>query len=111
LLLAGHHPRLGFSAVLAFVVVWGATAPLSNQLVPILLVEAVGMRHFGTLIGISYLLYGLAMAAGPLVAGRIYDSTHGYGWAVNALAVVMALALVPTALIRRNPVVASKVAI
>lgn len=38
-----------------------------------------GMRNFGKIYGVMAALMVLASGMGPLVAGRVYDLTGGYG--------------------------------
>jgi MFS family permease len=103
LLFADPH-QLGLTPAVAFAILWGATAPLPTQLVPLLLADAVGLRHFGILMGTSSLLYGLAMAAGPLMVGSIYDATHSYSMGIKLCAICMALGVIPIALlVRKEP--------
>ncbi|HSB96455.1 MAG TPA: MFS transporter [Spongiibacteraceae bacterium] len=104
LTLNGLSPSLG--APLVFVVFWGATFSLSSQLAPLLLVDLLGARNFGVLIGISGFLSGLAGAVGPMGTALIYDTTKSYAPAFMVCALLMALAVVPALLM---PVTSRKV--
>lgn len=100
-LLAAGDPALGTAAVVAFVVVWGTTFNLANQLSPTLLLEAMGPANFGSLLGIGNLLAGLASAFGPQGVGYLVDATHAYTWPLLACAALMAAALLPLGLLHR----------
>ena len=50
--------------------------------------EAFGMRHFGTIMGMVNTVSVVSFGVGPLVAGFSYDATGSYG---AALAIVAAL--------------------
>ena len=65
-----------------------------------LLVDAVGERHFGVLLGLGSLIAGLLSAFGPTLTGFVYDETRSYALAFQLCAALMALALVPIALLR-----------
>lgn len=81
--------------VAVFVLFWGATCSLSTQFVPVLLGGIVGERHFAALLGSSYVIYGVAGAAGPSITGHLVDRTHGYGAAFLLAAALMLASVVP----------------
>ena len=62
----------------AAAVLWGATCSLATQLVPILLLDTVGSRSYGTLLGVSFLMSGVPMAADSTLAGLLHDTTGGH---------------------------------
>lgn len=79
LLLMAPSSAYGWGAVALFVLAWGSTAGLVNQLAPILLVEAVGDDcHFATLFGVGTLISGIGSAVGPQLVGHLVDTTHSY---------------------------------
>ena len=69
-----------------------------------LLVDAVGERDFGALLGLGSLIAGVLSSFGPTLPGLAYDATGSYDLAFQLCAVLMALALVPIALLRPRAV-------
>ena len=80
--------------------IWGSTFNLPNQLSPLLLVETMGQRNFGTLLGIGNLISGVGAALSPQMVGYLVDTTHTYTYALLLLAALMAAALLPMALLQ-----------
>jgi MFS family permease len=60
-------------------------APIA--LVPFLTAECLGLRRFGSIVGLTNLAYTLGAATGPVLSGRIYDVTHSYAAALVLFAV------------------------
>jgi MFS family permease len=96
LLGAGH-----FSALMVYAVLIGAVGGAFGVLIPLLMLESLGIRRFGSLMGIAGVLSTLGYAAGPVVTGWIHDSTGSYVTAiwlfigVSILCVVACLACRP----------------
>jgi MFS family permease len=65
-------------AVASFAVVYGLPMGGIAALQPVLVAEYFGQSAFGTIYGTLILLLTLAAAAGPLIAGRVYDLGGGY---------------------------------
>lgn len=103
-LLLAQHPAWGLAALAVFTLSWGTTFNLVNQLAPLLLVEAVGPRNFGSLLGIGNLLGGLGAAFGPAAVGYLVDATGSYAPALLLCAALAALASLPIALQQRHRV-------
>jgi len=83
------------AALAAYVVVGGMMCGASGVLMPLLILEALGMRRYGALMGISSIFGTLGFAAGPVVTGRIFDVTGSYAgalWMFAAAMVVCSLA-------------------
>jgi MFS family permease len=59
-------------------------APIA--LVPFLTAESLGLKRFGSIVGLTNLAYTLGAAIGPVLSGRIYDLTHSYAGAVMLFA-------------------------
>jgi MFS family permease len=74
--IAGHHFRSLLTVV--FVVGYGLTVGSGTALGSVLMAEALGLRSFGSLYGIIGLIATVGSAVGPIVAGRIYDTTASY---------------------------------
>lgn len=103
-LLGAQQPALSLAAVAVFTLIWGTTFNLVNQFAPLLLVETVGQRNFGSLLGIGNLIGGLGAAFGPAAAGYLVDTTHTYTSALLLCAALAAAATLPIALQQRVPV-------
>jgi predicted MFS family arabinose efflux permease len=101
-LLLARDPALGLAAVAVFALSWGATFNLVNQLSPLLLVQNMGPRNFGSLLGIGNLVAGLGSAFGPEAVGYLVDSTHSYTPALLLCAGLAAMAMLPIALQQRS---------
>jgi predicted MFS family arabinose efflux permease len=72
----------------------GYTAGAKLQIASYLTVRYAGMRNFGKIYGMISCLVGLGAAAGPLVAGMIYDTFASYGAFLTAGAVGLGFAAV-----------------
>ncbi|WP_152228073.1 MFS transporter [Pseudomonas sp. SCB32] len=92
-LLGAPLPKLGTGAIVLFALLWGATFNLVNQLAPLLLVDIMGQRNFGSLLGIGNLISGLVAAFGPEAVGYVVDRAHSYTPALLACGALMLLAL------------------
>ncbi len=103
-LLVAPDPTLRMEAIVLFVVMWGTTFNLVNQFSPTLLVEIIGQRNFGSLLGIGNLISGLGAAMGPTIFGYLVDTTKAYVLPLSLCAAIMAIALLPLVLHRsRQP--------
>jgi MFS family permease len=94
---AGIAALLGAShliAVVAFVVIFGLVR--ETHILPIVITESLGAKRLGTLLGLLALFTTFGFAAGPVIAGRIFDRTGSYAGALMlfvALATVSMLAM------------------
>jgi MFS family permease len=94
---AGIAALLGAShliAVVAFVVIFGLVR--ETHILPIVITESLGAKRLGTLLGLLALFTTFGFAAGPVIAGRIFDRTGSYAGALLlfvALAIVSMLAM------------------
>jgi MFS family permease len=94
---AGMAALLGAShliAVVAFVVIFGLVR--ETHILPIVITESLGAKRLGTLLGLLALFTTFGFAAGPVIAGRIFDRTGNYAGALLlfvALAIVSMLAM------------------
>jgi MFS family permease len=90
LLGAGH-----FSALMIYAVLIGAVGGAFGVLIPLLMLESLGIRRFGSLMGIAGVLSTLGYAAGPVVTGWIHDRTGSYVaaiWMFIGVAIVCVVA-------------------
>ncbi|MBV8138654.1 MAG: MFS transporter [Deltaproteobacteria bacterium] len=83
------------AALAAYVAVGGMMCGASGVLMPLLILETLGVKRYGALMGISGIFGTLGFAAGPVVTGRIFDLTGSYAgalWMFAAAMVVCTLA-------------------
>ncbi len=99
-LLQATETGLGVAALVGFVLGWGMTFNLVNQMSPMLLMEFAGRQNFGSLLGIGNLISGLGAALGPSLFGYLVDRSQGYLLPLSLCAALMALAMLPLALLR-----------
>jgi MFS family permease len=64
-----------------FAVVFGIAAAAPLVLLPLLVAESLGRRHYGVLGGLTGLAGTIGATVGPVVAGRIFDVTGSYAGA------------------------------
>ena len=57
----------------------GYAAGTKTQITGLLTANYGGMRNFGKIYGVMAALMAAAAGIGPLLAGRIYDTSGGYG--------------------------------
>ncbi|HKF29409.1 MAG TPA: MFS transporter [Candidatus Binataceae bacterium] len=91
-LLAALHP----AAVAAFLLTFGLMRETSVYLHPLAIGESLGNRRLGALLGIQAFFTTLGFAAGPVIAGRIFDRSGAYtgAWLLfAAMALVSAVAM------------------
>jgi len=79
------------AAAATFLVVYGLTVGAPLTLVPLVMADSLGLRRFGSLSGLVGLFNILGGAAGPVVAGRIFDVTGSYAAAFEAFALALLL--------------------
>jgi MFS family permease len=90
LLLGAAH----FAAVAAFILVFGLVR--ETHLLPLVINESLGVRRLGSILGLQALFTTFGFAAGPAIAGRIFDVSGSYSgaWVLFfAMALVSALAM------------------
>jgi MFS family permease len=75
-----------------------------GAMIPLTVAEAYGMRHFGSILGVTSISWVIPMISGPLIAGIVFDAYGTYDVAFVIIAVVLALGALSIALARR-PVV------
>ncbi len=68
-----------------FVGLYGFTFGAPVPLIPMLLADAVGLKRFGSLTGLLSIPSVVGSAAGPIVAGAIFDHTGSYLWAIRII--------------------------
>src|SRR5262249_5842425 len=81
-----------FVSLAAFVVVFGLTRETTPVLVPLTIGESLGVRGLGSILGIVALCTTIGFAAGPAIAGRIFDVTGSYSGALGLFATLASIA-------------------
>ena len=84
-LLAATHPLALAISILAGGFAWGA---LAVQM-PLVMIESLGVRRLGSVLGITGIFYTLGAAISPIATGRIFDVTGSYLIAIGAFAVFL----------------------
>jgi cyanate permease len=77
-----------FFALAVFVVLAGVFQGALGVLMPLLMLESLGVKRLGSLMGLSGVFSTLGFAAGPIVTGRIFDVTGSYSGALWTFAIV-----------------------
>lgn len=89
LLAAGQTAMLGM-----FVLVFGLIVAGPIVLSPLVVAESLGVKRYGSLMGLVGFPFTLGLAIGPLVAGAIYDLTASYARAFELCAVIASVGVV-----------------
>lgn len=92
MLLFGTHPAL----LLPTVLVVGLTLGAPLVLVPLVMVESLGLKRYGSLAGLTGLFNTIGGAVGPIIAGRIFDLSGSYAGAFELFAVLLLLGGIAT---------------
>jgi sugar phosphate permease len=74
-----------------FVTIFGLTVGAPLVLVPMLTVESLGLKRFGSIGGITGIHNTAGAAIGPIGAGKIFDLTHSYTLVFEIFLVLCAL--------------------
>jgi MFS family permease len=69
---------IGTKALFAYVLVYGLTGGGGLVLAPLMVGECFGVRSVGTIFGVLAIAAVVGGAAGPLLAGLIFDATGSY---------------------------------
>lgn len=88
LLLGARHSLELWMFVALYGFSFGATVPL----IPMLLADAVGLKRFGSLMGLLSIPAVIGSASGPIVAGMIFDRTGSYVFSLELFTVLMVAA-------------------
>lgn len=87
-----------------FAVIFGILYGGFTPLMPAIHADIFGVRHLGTIMGVSYSGAGLGVMTGPTLAGLLFDLTGGYVLAIAAAAIAMAVGAICLAVVRaRQP--------
>ncbi|MHB8384648.1 MAG: MFS transporter [Candidatus Binataceae bacterium] len=67
-----------------------AAGALAVQM-PLVIIESMGMKRLGSMMGITSVFYTLGAFASPIATGRIYDVTGSYALAISAFVASFAM--------------------
>ena len=79
----------------SFLAVYGPTWGAPLALIPLLTIESLGLKHYGSLGGMLRIAEATGAVLGPLIVGRIFDLTNSYGPAFG-LSILCAIVLLAT---------------
>ncbi len=79
-----------------FVLIFGLSLGAPLVLLPMITVESLGLKRFGSIAGTSGVFQTVGAAIGPVAAGRIFDVMGSYSFAFDAFIVAAALGVVVT---------------
>lgn len=79
--------------------VFGLTAGCTSSLTPVVAVETLGLRRFGTLWGLIGLGSTIGLAGGPLLVGAVFDATNSYALAFELCAAMVLTAAMAVVLV------------
>jgi MFS transporter, OFA family, oxalate/formate antiporter len=84
-----------------FAVIFGLAYGGEVTQIPLSIARFFGTRIMATLMGVTLFITGLGGAAGPWIAGKIYDVTASYNWAFIIGVAASALCIVMVGLLKR----------
>jgi MFS family permease len=92
LVLGLNRPAMLFPFLLIYGLSFGA--PLT--LIPLAMAESLGLKRFGSLAGLAGVFNTIGAAIGPVLAGRLFDSTARYSTAFELFAIALLLGAAAT---------------
>ncbi len=78
LLLGAGHRQGWLPYLVVFVIFFGMTAGVTSSVVPVVTVETLGWRRFGSISGLIGLAATVGLSGGTWLVGRIFDVTASY---------------------------------
>jgi MFS family permease len=87
LLLGAGRPEGWLPYLVVFIFVFGMTVGVTSAVVPVALVETLGLRRFGSLSGMIGLAATFGLSGGTALVGKIFDITNSYSAAFELGAV------------------------
>ncbi len=99
MLLGARHAHAWAWWLAGFVSAFGLTAGCTSSLTPVVAVETLGLRRFGTLWGLIGLGSTIGLGGGPLLVGAVFDATNSYAVAFELCAAMLLAAAVAVVLI------------
>jgi MFS family permease len=94
MLAGGHHASL--LPLILFIMTWGTFASGPTGMMPVLMAESLGLRRYGTLVGLLHMVGSAGAAISPVLAGWLVDVTGSYrtAWEMYALFAFIGASLV-----------------
>ncbi|MGH7779920.1 MAG: MFS transporter [Candidatus Binataceae bacterium] len=86
LLGASHLPALALN-----IVAGGFAAGAFAVQMPLVMIESLGVKRLGSVLGITGVFYTFGAFASPIITGRIFDVTGSYQIAITAFLVILAI--------------------
>jgi len=83
--LMASHP-LGLATT---IIAGGFAAGALGVQMPLVMIESLGLKRFGSVMGITGIFYTAGAAASPVVTGRIFDQTGSYSLVIASFAVLL----------------------
>jgi MFS family permease len=87
-------------SLVPFSIIYGLSLGGSAVLLPVLVGRCFGLLNFSKLLGILMSGFALGVIGGPLLAGRIYDTTGSYRLALIIYVIAFAVAALAVALVQ-----------
>ena len=84
-MLTASHP-LGLATT---IVAGGFAAGALGVQMPLVMIESLGLKRFGSVIGITGIFFTAGAAVSPVVTGRIFDQTGSYSVVIASFAVLL----------------------
>jgi MFS family permease len=72
----------------ASIPIFGLAIGAPIALVPVLTAECLGLKRFGSIVGLTNIAYTIGAGIGPVLSGHIYDVTHSYAGAFVLFAIL-----------------------
>ena len=91
----------GSNAVWVVIAFYGMGFGAMGALIPLTVTEAYGMRHFGSILGVTSMAGVIPMVVGPLLAGIVFDTYGNYDVAFAIMAVMFGIGALAMVLARR----------
>ena len=85
--LMASHP-LGLATT---IIAGGFAAGALGVQMPLVMIESLGIRRFGSVMGITGIFYTAGAAVSPVITGRIFDRTGSYSVAITLFIVLLIL--------------------
>ena len=84
------------SALAAYLLLFGTVSGTPAVLMPLVIADSLGVKQLGSMLGIEGIFATIGFAAGPIIAGRIYDVTGSYStafWLFIGLSLLASVAI------------------
>jgi MFS family permease len=75
--------------LIGFVMAYGITFGGPLALLPLVMAESLGLKRFGSLYGLIGFFHTMGSAAGPIIAGRVFDLDGSYSYAFEAFVILL----------------------